>query len=191
MTHWFAVQVLTQYDRLAEKCIAELGFDVFAPQRESATRDGKSPLFPGYLFAAFDLKDADWGRIMNAIGVVRILGTERRKAGNYPQPVPLRPGFVEGLRAYIDGLGGVVPRPPAPKLRTLEPGERVRVEEGPLAGYEVLVNSDEGERVRILLDILGCSVLTLLPRAAVSEVKQSFHPWRAMRWQQQRSATTI
>lgn len=189
MNHWFAVQVLTQYDRLAGKCIAELGFEVFAPQRESSTRDGKSPLFPGYLFAAFDLNDANWGRIMNALGVVRILGTERRS--EYPQPVPLRAGFVEGLRAYIQRLGGVLPRPPLPTPVPLQPGQRVRVEEGPFAGYEVLVNADEGERVRILLDILGCSVLTLLPRAAISEVRQAYHPWRAMRWQQQRLATTI
>jgi len=146
--------------------IASQGFETYYPiynktirhahRTETVTR----PLFPCYLFAAFDIElDKDrWPRIMHTRGVETILGIET--AGH---PIPVPTGFVEQLkRETKDGL-----------MHADEPdhfrgGERVRVESGPFTGLSALVELDDGRRVKCLLDILGGKTRISLPREALS-----------------------
>lgn len=168
LAKWFVVAVC--HEKLALRCLEVLGHETYAPQREAAVPSGKAPLFPGYLFVAFDPMEPSWCRILRSLGVVTILGVNREKAGeHFPPPIPLPDGFVDGLRAHVASLGGIVPKPLPPAPEPLLKGQRVVVEDGVFSGIEALVEADEGDRVRILLDILGCSVSTLLPRAAVME----------------------
>jgi transcriptional antiterminator RfaH len=65
------------------------------------------------------------------------------------------------IRERIDADDGLV-RLTAPEL---EPGQRVRVTEGPLFGWEAVFLAKEGfDRVRLLLQILGTAREVVLPR---------------------------
>src|SRR5262249_3754041 len=138
-------------------------------QRQSFARSGKSPLFPSYLFTQFDPMDTGWCSILKSPGTVTVIGVNRVMIGeHYPPPLPLPEGWVEGLRSHIDGLGGIVPRPVEPPRAKLRRGQKVFMVEGAFRGYSALVEADEGERVRLLLDIFGSGVRTMALRSSVA-----------------------
>lgn len=166
---WYVIQTESCRERLAEKCVGSLGFGTFQANRESGAYDGKSPLFPGYLFVTFDPMAPGWTRILSAFGVITILGVNRPRVGeHFPPPVPAPNGFVEGLQAYIASVGGVIPKAIPERLSALSQGQRVAITDGPFSGFDALVYADEGERVRVLLDIFGGLSPTMVPRKSVA-----------------------
>ncbi len=118
----------------------------------------KRPLFPGYIFVYLQLK-RDYHKIRYTRGVSGFV-----KFGRLPLPVHDK--IIESLKSRTrdDGTVRMISRP-------LRKGERVKIAEGPFAGFEaVFVESlNDGERVALLLKGLN-SARVEISRLFVSAV---------------------
>lgn len=147
---WFVVQTQPRAESKAAANLDRQGYSVYAPRLRRRRRHARRvetvlvPMFPGYLFVQFDPSRDSWRPINSTLGVVRIV-----TFGEAPAPVP--EGIVNGLRALEDEAGVIRP-PPA----DLIPGQSVRILDGALADQiGTLLAADAGERVRILVRLLG------------------------------------
>src|SRR3989442_4949486 len=125
---WYTVHTKTQHERVAELHLQQLGVETFYPQlkqrkvirRRAETRIG--PLFPGYLFARFQL-DTHYRAVTYARGVRTIV-----TIGALPATV--EDEIIAGIRAKLhDGCLTV----PAPSFM---PGEGIRNQTKPLQELE-------------------------------------------------------
>jgi len=150
---WYCVRARPKAEHLAAlnlRGYANLD-EVFCPRIrfERATRRGKvwfvEALFPGYLFARFDLA-RDLRTVRAATGVTGVL----HFADRYPS---IDPRFIDDLRTEFpeDGDGVRVISP------ELQAGDEVVLSAGAMAGLKTIVTRlvPGQERVRILLDWLG------------------------------------
>jgi len=159
--HWYVAQTKPNAERAALARIDNQGFKVYLPQKtkSSRLRHGGTltrfePLFPGYLFAAFDL-DARWQAINYTRGVIGLLP---EKAA----PLPLPAGAVEELMAREDG--GEFRWPSMVKIAA---GARLRLESGPFWGHLGSCLERKGERIKMLIALLG---QTIRVEASLSDV---------------------
>jgi transcription antitermination factor NusG len=106
------------------------------------------PLFPGYLFLNDALDKARHVEVRKARGVVSILGD------GWDRPAVIPDAEMDAIRKIVEA------RVPAFAHPYLREGNRVRIEEGPLAGVEgvlVRVRPDKGLLV-LSVDMLQRSV---------------------------------
>lgn len=159
---WYCLQAKYKHERVAAAHLRELrGVIVFCPRirfRRQARRGVAwvtEALFPGYLFAHFDL-----ARMHRAVGYARGIRAIVRFANRYPT---IEERIIDQLREQV-GEKQI-------KLMDYEPsrGDSVKVAEGAFAGLEAVVtqNLPARARVRVLLDFLGRKVETELQRSAV------------------------
>lgn len=107
-------------------------------------RDIIHPMFPRYLFIRLEAGVEDWGPIRSTLGVSGLV-----RFGPWPAQVP--EDLVVALMRSMDETGACDRTRPA-----VQPGEMVRILEGPMAGYEGICQARNGkERVTILLDVVG------------------------------------
>jgi transcription antitermination factor NusG len=108
------------------------------------------PLFPGYLFCRFDVRDRL--PILTTPGVISIVGAGKT-------PVPVDDEEIEAIRAILrSGLAAQ----PWPFLRV---GSKVYVEGGPLAGVEgIIANTDKVYRLVVSVSLLQRSVAVEINR---------------------------
>jgi transcriptional antiterminator RfaH len=150
---WYAVQTKPCCEERVEIWVRErCGLSVFLPRLQTVRRRGSrrvsivEPLFPTYLFVQMKLQADPWYKVKWTPGVKQIVC-----AGDVPTPVP--PEAIELLRERC-GEDEIV------QWRlTLWGGESVRVVHGPFAGLEGILErpASRGERVRVLLKLLGSS----------------------------------
>ncbi|SRR6266704_1553078 len=163
----YAIQTKPNKERSVQAALDEAGIEVFCPRirvpiRRLESRSWKeAALFPGYLFARFDFA-RDYPRLRWKPGLVRVV-----MSGVTPLAVSdatlasVRQIEREGVRHLL--------RPVRWK-----PGTRVRVVQGPFAGFEgrVSLTLRGGDRVRILLELfrrqaaLECEPRLLEPLAS-------------------------
>lgn len=155
---WYVVQTHTNSEAKAAENLRRQGYEVYLPQmrrwrsharrRELVTR----PLFPRYLFVFFDAEHARWRSILSTFGIASLICH-----GEKPSVVP--EGVVEDIRqaergGWFDDSN---------RVSRLKAGEPVRIACGPFADLvgqlQSLVSDD---RVRVLLDILGRRVMTIV-----------------------------
>ena len=161
-TGWYVVHTRPHQEGRAEANLVRQGFRVWLPEMERSRRHARridtvrSALFPGYLFVELDIERAAWRAINGTFGVRRILCD-----GANPQALPQN--FVAALRGAIgaDGLSTAAPA-------GLRPGDAVRITAGPFTECAaVVLRLAPGERVEVLLEVLGGRVPARLPRRAV------------------------
>jgi transcriptional antiterminator RfaH len=163
--HWFAVHAKPYREDVAAQNIARLDLEVFLPKvkRESLVcgvpREVIKPLFPGYLFARF-CPATSLPLIRYARGVLRIVS-----CGDVPLPVD--EAIIREIRSRI-GADGYVRL----EDRTLRPGERVLVRDGPLRGLTGIFESelDDRERVILLLEAIEYQARVVIERRCLSPV---------------------
>lgn len=153
---WFAVQTRPHSERRAVANLVRQGFDVYFPvYRKRRSHAGKvemvaAPLFPRYLFIAIDLDSQRWRAIHSTFGVAQLVCHGDR-------PAPLADEIIEGLRSREDERGLIQL---GSAFRT---GERVRVVGGAFADHFGMLDSmGDGERVAVLLDLLGRKVRAVM-----------------------------
>lgn len=152
-------------ERYARDRLEAQAFSVFLPECVEVIRHAhkvtkrRAPLFPGYLFVQVDVERARWRAINGTPGVVCLLS-----AGDYPSPVP--EGIVEEIAARCDLAGGAI-KMPDPYDVPFRRDEPVRVKTGPFAGFSGVFVAASRDRVRLLLDILGGSVVVQFPLQCV------------------------
>ena len=161
---WYAVHTQPRREAAAELSLRRCGVAVFLPRcREKVIlhgyrREVVRPLFPGYLFAAFDPGEC-LRMVHYAHGVRRVV-----MFGGEPASVPV--ALLESIEARMqDGCVRLAPPP-------LWAGQRVEIIAGPLAGMTGIFQADASgmERVAILLDTLRYNARAVLDRIAVRAV---------------------
>lgn len=188
---WSAVETNPQCEDIAERwyvavvyadyrvrdALAELGVQHWLPEclvRRTARRaiiTLKGPLFPGYLFVRGRLTDEFVSLVKGIRDVDRFLGSA---AGMFP--VPVNDQAMDNLQRLVAECGGRVLIERGDVKRgyryveqaRFEPGQSVRVIDGPYEGLSALYQAEDGkERIKILLDMLGRSVQVSMPEALV------------------------
>jgi transcription antitermination factor NusG len=147
---WFAVSVKHQHERSVEGALAYQNFEALAPlyrvhnRWSDRVKQLDLPLFAGYVFCRFPYRDKV--RVLNTPGVRQIVGF-----GAAPAPVD------DAEIACIQAMqrSGVPVRP----WPFLKPGDRVRVERGPLRGLTgTLIREKDTCRLVIGVDLLQRSI---------------------------------
>lgn len=146
---WYAVNTKPHQEHLAELNLARIGVETFFPQlkQNKLLRRKRQtiiyPLFPGYLFARFEL-EAHYRAVTYSHGV--------RKVVDFGQvPAIVDNEIIETIQSALQD--GFVTLPQSAFTR----GQVVRIKEGPLRGLEAIFECemDDHERVVILLRALS------------------------------------
>jgi transcriptional antiterminator RfaH len=163
MKRWHVAFTQPRAEAQAAWHLANQGFEPFLPLCRTLRRHARQvtavarPLFPRYLFVAFDPERERFRAVGGTRGISHLV-----MAGDRPAPVPA--GVVEALQAQADPFGIV----PLASLALFERGAAVRITDGALAGqigrYETLTPD---RRVVLLLDLLGRQVTVEVPVYAV------------------------
>lgn len=150
LRQWFALRVKSRYEKLAATMAHNKGFEEFLPLYQCRRRWSdrfKSvdlPLFPGYLFCR--LNPEYRLPILTIPGVLHLVGLGR-------MPVPIDDAEVAAIQTAVRSGLGVEPWP------FLDVGQRVRLEDGPLAGLEgILVERRKQHRIVVSVTLLKRSV---------------------------------
>lgn len=110
------------------------------------------PLFPRYLFIQLDdsLQARAWGPVRSTLGVTRLVSF-----GQQPARVPEE--LVAQLRQQVRELAAA-PQP------LFQPGQAVRITQGPFAGLDCIYQMPDGDqRVIVLLTLLQRPVQLPVP----------------------------
>ncbi|NIM28459.1 MAG: transcription/translation regulatory transformer protein RfaH [Gammaproteobacteria bacterium] len=147
MKAWYLVYSKPQQERLALENLERQGYASYLPMIRNRRRiRGKytsviEPMFPRYLFVHLSDETDNWGPIRSTIGVANLVRFGAR-AARVPDSL-----IGAMLEREEDGVQIVV----APQA---EPGDRVRIVEGVMAGYEAIFQAKTGkERVVLLLQL--------------------------------------
>lgn len=163
MKRWYVVHTRANAEARAFDNLRRQGFEVFLPRHKRRRVHARRveiverPLFPRYLFVAFDLVAAPWRSILGTFGVADLL-----RHGDMPAPMPA--DVVEALQSDQDRhrFDAVDP------AKLWRAGDAVRVLTGPFADligkFHALADS---ERVVVLLDLLGREVQARIPARAI------------------------
>ena len=159
---WYAVKVKSHHEQLVASSLQAKEYSTLLPlYRVQSSRRGRAhdlakPLFPGYVFARFDVTKRL--AVLITPGVVHILGVGKT-------PVPVEPREISNLRIIAETD---VPASPWPFLKR---GQRIRIHSGPLLGVEgLLVEPKRGARLVVSVDILQRSVALDIDASAVTPI---------------------
>jgi transcriptional antiterminator RfaH len=142
---WFAVYTRPRQERIALEHLERQAFHCFLPmavnpyQRRSERKRRIEPLFPRYLFLNAVPDQQSLGPVRSTRGVATLVRFGQKLA-RLPEPV------IEAINDRCDG-DGLVRLDPVP----VEPGDKVRVFDGPLAGLEGIFKERKGEKRALLL----------------------------------------
>jgi len=156
--NWYAIRVKANRERVTSLALEAKGLEVCLPTyhdmrvRERGLKTTRVPLFPGYVFSRFDLRNRL--PVVSVPGVVNIVGF-----GNRAHPVDS--GEMDAVLALSCSKIEVKPHVYLPV------GRRVRVLAGPLRGVEGVVISHESSHKLVVS-------VTLLQRSIAVEVDRSW-----------------
>lgn len=147
---WYVVRTRWAKEAVAGIEIAKLGIPVLIPMAYVLRKEAKwmvpvsdGPLFPRYIFAAFDVRTSRWREIYQCRATVRVLSDR----DNNPVPVPYK--LVRAIR-YRDR------KPERKRVEAkFKDGDRVRALSGPFQSFEGICDGTAKDRVRVLLSIFG------------------------------------
>ncbi len=111
--------------------------------RQGERRTVERRIFPGYLLVQMILDDESWYVVRDTPGVIGFVGMGDK-------PAPLRPAEVSGIMERMEAE--------APKIKvTFEPGEKVRIVDGPFDGFIGVVDEIDMERatVHVMVSFFG------------------------------------
>lgn len=154
---WFLAQFKPNSHQIALRNLTLQGFQTFCPLHEETRRARATfatqlrPLFPGYLFVAFNIFAGNWRAVNSTQGITRLVSF-----GKEPTAVPL--DIVSQLMLRCDRDGRLLP----PKR--VQPGDRVTISSGPLADFVATVETIAPDRrVWVLLDLMGGQTRVAVP----------------------------
>jgi transcription antitermination factor NusG len=148
---WYACYTRARHEKRVETGLRQRGFGSYLPtyQRFRQWKDRRKviswPLFPGYIFSLFSVRDAS--RVLSIPGVVTIVRMNGR-------PAPVAAEEIENVRRFADALGeaGLEPE----MTRFVAVGQWVRVREGPFAGVKgIVVERRNRRRVLVGVEAIG------------------------------------
>ena len=138
-TSWFLAQLKPNCGHIAERNLRQQGFQTFLPMEDVTKQvrgrfvNAPRPLFPGYIFVAFDAATGHWRAVNSTYGLTRLVSF-----GKDPTPVP--PASVSQMMSRCAAAGKLLP-PNLPR-----PGEPVERATGPFADFVATVESIAADR---------------------------------------------
>jgi transcriptional antiterminator RfaH len=161
---WYVVQTHPHAENKAAQHLGRQGYETYLPRYLKRRRHARkietvpAPLFPRYLFVAVDLASQRWRSIQSTIGVARLVC-------NGEDPAAVADGVVDGLRRRENDHGFVR----LDQRPNFERGAPVRVLDGVFSACIGLFEGvTDGQRVAILLDLLGRKVRVVLDDLSVA-----------------------
>ncbi len=163
MLRWYVVHAYSGFEnqvkRLLEERIARSGMgerfgQVLVPteevveMRDGQKRKSERKFFPGYVLVQMDMDEAGWHLVKDCPKVMGFIG------GKSDQPAPITDREAETILCRVqDGIDK-----PRPKV-LYEPGEVVRVTDGPFNDFNGVVEevNYEKSRLRVSVVIFGRS----------------------------------
>ncbi len=148
--HWYLVHTKPRQEACALQNLEQQGYDCYLPLLASeklikgAVTKLAEPLFPRYLFIRLDTGDSakSWSPIRSTRGVSKLVSF-----GN--QPAKVSDELVDLIRAR-ETSGEIAEK------RLFNPGESIRVVDGPFTGVEGIFQSIDGtQRVMILIELMS------------------------------------
>lgn len=143
------VQFKPNAHKIAERNLRQQNFKTFTPLEEiKKYKNGKfittqRPLFPGYMFVAFEKDIKLWNSIKSTFGVTKVL-THNHK------PYLILNTVVTTIMEQCDQNGVFLPK------KHFCENDRVRLISSPFENFLATVDSiDEDQRVWILIDLMG------------------------------------
>ena len=162
--NWFVAKVKPNAHFKAKKNIEKQGFETFLPLVESTRRASQKfanqliPLFPGYIFVAFEADNFKWHSINNTFGVNKLIASE-----NIPMRIPS--AFVHCLKSRCNEDGKLL------DIKSLQVGNKIKVLHGPFTeAVGEIERIDPQNRITILLDMLGQKTKTTLKHSSILSV---------------------
>lgn len=149
MEQWYTLYTKPNAEYQVEASLQKRGIQTYLPEVESPTTSherGWKPFFPCYLFIKVDFETVGISHVQWTPGLRRVIAFD-------DCPVPLSDEVVELMRRKVDGIKATG----SGLGNTFQPGETVRITQGPLQGMPAIFDgpSTPAERVRVLLAFLG------------------------------------
>lgn len=152
---WYVATLNNFGEIAARENLQRQGFQTFSPRclvrrRVRGTfEDVVRPYFPGYIFVRLDLDHDDWGKVYGTRGVKNMI-----------PPLPAKPVRVpeRAMKVLFDKCNGDWVNSEnidAALSKVIPIGSTVRLLKGTFAGDEVKVAWAEGDRVKVLMSLLG------------------------------------
>lgn len=160
---WYVVHAYSQYENNVMKALKErinrAGLqdkfgEILVPteevveMREGQKRTTERKFFPGYVLVQMEMDEDTWHLVKSTPKVLGFIG------GTPDRPAPISEKEADAIRNRLDETVA------KPKPKTLyEPGEAVRVKEGPFADFSGVVEevNYEKNRLRVAVLIFGRS----------------------------------
>lgn len=146
---WFLLQFKPNSYALANHNLTQQGFETFLPMQETSSRkhsrfiSSSKPIFPGYMFVAFDHTHEQWRKINSTFGVNRLV-TFNNKLKEVPKKL------IYELMDRCDSSGNLLP------LELFKKGDQVKLLNGPFANFIANIETLENDqRIWILTDLMG------------------------------------
>lgn len=142
---WYAVHSRPKQEIRALENLQNQGFETWLPMitmeklRRGRLAEVTEPMFSRYLFIRLDTELTNWTPIRSTLGVSRLVSFGNR-------PAPIADDLIQALRQMPD-------RTPE---RLLQPGQTVRMIDGPLKGLEAVYQQADGAlRAMVLVDLMS------------------------------------
>lgn len=148
MKSWYLIHSKPRQERVAGEQLERQGYEIYLPlasvrrRRRNRTIRIIDPMFPRYLFIHLSNETDDWRPIRSTVGVSTLV-----RFGDMPAKIP--DSLITELQVREDTDGIQI----LPDLEYRQ-GDRVRIAEGPMEGFEGVFQCRTGkERVLLLLEI--------------------------------------
>ena len=155
---WYVVQAFSGYEKRVAQTLSEhikiegleesfgeilVPTEEVVEMRAGQKRKSERKFFPGYVLVQMDMNDASWHLVNSTERVMGFIG------GTSDRPAPISSKEAERI------LNRLQENAEAPKPATLfEPGEVVRVTDGPFADFSGVVEEVDYEKSRVKVSVL-------------------------------------
>jgi len=163
---WYAIYTQARMEKWGRSNLWERGFEVYLPLYHKERRHARktdwvsAPLFPRYLFVAAGPQSRQQRSINSAPGVISLVTFGER-------PGLISGAVIKAIQAREDADGHVQ----LVDQNTLVPGEQVNLQSGAMADRVGLFGCrSEGDRVVILLNLLGREVRVKVPASTIARI---------------------
>jgi transcriptional antiterminator RfaH len=147
--HWYALRVKPHKERFVNRQLSTKGTEVFFPKIRVQPKNPRAakirPYFPGYLFVKVDLEEMGRNAFRWQPGTYGLVSF-----GHIPAVVP--DSLIHELKKQLAEM-----KAEEVQRRLFQKGDRVRIVNGPMAGYEAIFDAHLSgkDRVQVLLSFLS------------------------------------
>lgn len=156
--HWYVVHAYSGFEqqvkrsleeRISRKAMQDLFGEIMVPteevveMREGQKRKSERKFFPGYVLVNMEMNDDTWHLVKDAPKVLGFIG------GTGDRPTPISDKEANSiLQRMQEGV-----EKPRPKV-LFEPGEMVRITEGPFNDFNGVVEEVDYEKSKMRVSVL-------------------------------------